>query len=77
MEKYYNEFEETEENKLSYMDIFKEYVSSFFYSQHTQCQHHPQDIQRIKYFDLLIAWQKCCNSTIFTCSIFETVDTDL
>lgn len=26
MEKYYNEFEETEENKLSYMDIFKEYT---------------------------------------------------
>ena len=27
MEKYYNEFEDTEENKLVYMDIFKEYVS--------------------------------------------------
>ena len=28
MEKYYNEFEDTEENKLVYMDIFKEYVST-------------------------------------------------
>ena len=27
MEKYYNEFEDTEENKLIYMDIFKDYVS--------------------------------------------------
>ena len=27
MEKYFNEFEDTEENKLIYMDIFKEYVS--------------------------------------------------
>ena len=27
MEKYYQEFEDTEENKLIYMDIFKEYVS--------------------------------------------------
>jgi len=26
MEKYYNEFEDTEENKLVYMDIFKEYT---------------------------------------------------
>jgi len=28
MEKYVNEFEDTEENKLIYTDIFKEYVST-------------------------------------------------
>lgn len=27
MEKYWNEFDDNEENKLVYMDIFKEYVS--------------------------------------------------
>ena len=27
MEKYYHEFEDSEENKFSYTDIFKEYVS--------------------------------------------------
>ena len=34
MEKYYNEFEDTEENKLIYMDIFKEYVSSLTFLYH-------------------------------------------
>ena len=28
MDKYYNEFEEQEENKLSYMSIFKEYTKT-------------------------------------------------
>lgn len=27
MEKYWNEFDDNEENKLVYMEIFKEYVS--------------------------------------------------
>lgn len=27
MEKYWNEFDDSEENKLVYMEIFKEYVS--------------------------------------------------
>jgi len=28
MDKYWEEFDESEENKLIYMDIFKEYVST-------------------------------------------------
>lgn len=33
MEKYYRYFDECEENKLEYMDIFKTYVSSFLSSK--------------------------------------------
>ena len=31
MEKYYQEFEDTEENKLTYTPIFNEYVSGFLF----------------------------------------------
>lgn len=32
MDKYYQEFEDTEENKLTYTPIFNEYVSGFRFS---------------------------------------------
>ena len=31
MDKYYQEFEDTEENKLTYTPIFNEYVSGFLF----------------------------------------------
>ena len=33
LEKYYLEFEDTEENKFSYTDIHREYVSWYFFAQ--------------------------------------------
>ncbi len=39
MEKYYKEFEDTEENKLIYMDIFKEYVRSRFIEKYPSIAH--------------------------------------
>ena len=38
MEKYYGEFEDSEENKFSYTDIFKEYVSKLNHSSLCSCK---------------------------------------
>jgi hypothetical protein len=37
MEKYWHEFEDSEENKLCYMDIFKEYVRMRIYFLKLKC----------------------------------------
>ena len=45
MEKYYKEFEDTEENKFIYTDIHKEYVSKSF---HLLCWYEPVESLNVK-----------------------------
>jgi len=44
MDKYYKEFEDTEENKFIYTDIHKEYVSKGF---HLLCWYEPVELLNI------------------------------